>query len=110
MKLTKHIEEAKVLLEEAIAALADQDAKIQALPEDVSDEERSFHEGLFQARQDDVNRRRKALERLIAIEEAKERVPPVGDEAAQVDPNVKHTLRMAGALNRLNIKESLVYS
>jgi HK97 family phage major capsid protein len=115
MKVTKHVEEARALLDEAIAALDDQDAKIQALPDDVSDEEREFHEALFAARQEDVDRRRAALERLIAIDEAKQRIPPTAEEQADGDVATEaaaryQAVRVARELNRVNVvREPLMY-
>lgn len=114
MRLTKHIEEARNLLDLAIAALDDQDAKIQALPEDASEEERAFHEGLFAARQEEVSRLRKSLERLIAIEEAKQKVPPMEDDNSKEGSagdglSMQNTLRMASSLGRVSVKESLIY-
>lgn len=115
MKLTKQVEEARSLLDEAIAAMDDQDAKIQALPEDVAEEERTFHEGLFEARQEDVTRRRKTLERLIAVDDAKNKVPPLAVEQegleADLDENGRRLARRtAGALARVGvIREPLVY-
>lgn len=113
MRLTKHIEEARNLLDMAIAALDDQDAKIQALPEDAAEEERAFHEGLFAARQEEVSRLRKSLERLIAIEEAKQKVPPLEEDKEQASAtdglSMQNTLRMASSLGRVSVKESLIY-
>lgn len=81
MKLTNQVEEARSLLDEAITRLDDQDAKIQALPDDAPAEEVEFQRALFGKFEDDVTRRRETVERLIAIQRAREAIPPVDTEA-----------------------------
>ena len=85
MKLTKQIEEARGLLEEAVQNLDDQDAKIQSLPDNTRTEEHDFHLALFEELKEEVTRRRQTLERLIAISRARSEIPPLetddeGDE------------------------------
>jgi len=80
MKLTNQVEEARSLLEEAIVRLDDQDAKIQALPDDAPDEDREFQRALFEKFEEDVTRRRETVERLIAIQRARETIPPAEDD------------------------------
>jgi len=89
MKLTKEITEARELLDGAIRALDEEDAKIQALPDNTSDEERDFHASLFLSLKEDVDRARETLERLIAIQEARAAIPPViGQPETTTTPNV----------------------
>jgi len=85
VKLTTQVEEARTLLEESIERLDEQDVKIQALPDDTPDEEREFHGGLFAKYQEDVSRRRETLERLIAIQKARETIPPLEDDGGEGD-------------------------
>lgn len=106
MKLTKHIEEARALLDESIKAMDEQDSKIQALPDDCPEEERLFHENLFEARQEDVTRRRKELERLIALEEARMKVPTVNNDDDDDPPRGMTASRR----ERLRVEEPLVYT
>lgn len=80
MKLTTQVEEARALLSEAVERLDDQDAKIQALPDDTPDEEREFQRALFEKFTDDVTRRRETVERLIAIQRAREAIPPAEED------------------------------
>lgn len=100
MKLTNQVEEARKLLEDAIERLDDQDAKIQALPEDTADEEREFQRALFDKFTEDVTRRRETVERLIAIQRARETVPPVKEEPKDEE---------ARARARLQVEEPPVY-
>src|SRR3972149_11972696 len=80
MKLTNQVEEARSLLEEAIVRPDDQDAKIQALPDDAPDEDREFQRALFEKFEEDVTRRKETVERLIAIQRARETIPPAEDD------------------------------
>lgn len=80
MKVTKNVEEARKFLADAIESMEEQETKIQALPDDVSDEERDFHKALFDTRTDDVARARETLERLLALQEARKTVPPDSED------------------------------
>jgi HK97 family phage major capsid protein len=80
MKLTKQIEEARSLVEESVQNLDDQDAKIQSLPDNTRQEEHEFHLALFDELKEEVTRRRLTLERLIAIQKARDTIPPLEDE------------------------------
>lgn len=83
MKVTTQIEEARNQHAAAIEQMDDQDAKIQALPDDTPDEERKFHLALFEKRQEEAERWAETLERLVAIQRAKGLVPgDKTDEAA----------------------------
>lgn len=64
------VEDAQRLLDEAIARLEEQDDKMRSLPEDTPDEERSFHDGLFEKYEADVSRRQRELERQMSIQKA----------------------------------------
>lgn len=103
MKLTTQVEEARRLLEESIERMDDQDAKIQALRDDTADEEREFQSALFHKFEEDVTRRRETVERLIAIQRARDTVPPVEDENAHLPAEER------AARARLEVKEPLVY-
>jgi HK97 family phage major capsid protein len=106
MRLTKNIEEARTLLAHAVDELEKQDAKIQALEDDAPQEDVDFQRGLFEKFAENVEKRREAVERLIAIERARTTIPPSEDEPAPDDEgggdNGKRT-RISG------IKEPLTY-
>lgn len=91
-KVTKSIEEARDLLDKSIQEMDDWDAKIQALPDDTKDEERSFHAATFERIQEDVKRQRETLERLIAVRDARETVPAPdeGDGDDGDEPEMRH--------------------
>jgi HK97 family phage major capsid protein len=80
MKLTTEVEEARQLLEEAIERMDTQDAKIQALPDDAPDEDVEFQRALFEKFERDVKSRTETVERLIAIQRARDAIPPVEPE------------------------------
>src|SRR3990172_5331300 len=80
MKLTNQVEEARELLEESIVRMDDQDAKIQALHDDTDDTEVEFQRALFEKFEADVKRRTETVERLIAIQRAREAIPPAEDD------------------------------
>lgn len=101
MKLTKQIEEARTLLDSAIAAMDEQDVKIQSLPEDPSPEEVAFHEEVFKSRKADVTRLRGTLERLIDIEEARKSVPSATVEDDAVTDKKRDLIKVG--------REPLVY-
>lgn len=99
MRFTKEVDEARGLVDKAVEELDERDAKIQALPEDTPDEERKFHEDGFKAQQEVVRRRTDALERLIAIQTARETIPPVRDQGDEKDAKRE----------RVTVNEPLVY-
>ncbi len=80
MRLTKNVDEARTLLADAIERLEDQDAKIQALDDDSPEEDVNFQRGLFEKFTEDVEKRREAVERLIAIQRAHETIPSPEDD------------------------------
>lgn len=85
MRVTSQIEEARQLHADAIEKMNDQDTKIQALPEDTPQAERDFHLGLFGAFKAEAERNAETLERLVAIQRAKDLIPSDGEvvEAAE---------------------------
>ncbi len=74
-QVTTQIVDAERLHKEAIERMDEQDTKIQALPEDVKQEERDFHTALFAKFEADAQRAAETLERLVAIQRAKNVVP-----------------------------------
>lgn len=80
MKETRQILDARDELEEALRLMDDADTKIQSLPADVSEEERDFHKNTFKRAEGNVAEAREKLERAIAIQKAREAVPPMGDD------------------------------
>jgi len=80
MKETRAILDAREEVEEALKLLDEADTKIQSLPADVSEEERDFHKNTFARAEAAVKEAREKLERSIAIQKAREAVPPMGDE------------------------------
>jgi HK97 family phage major capsid protein len=75
MRITTQIEEAQRLHSEAIERMDEQDTKIQALPDDIADDERKFHRGLFEKYEREAERAAETLERLVAIEAARANRP-----------------------------------
>lgn len=80
MKETRAILDAREEVEEALKLLDEADTKIQGLPADASDEEREFHKNTFARAERNVAEAREKLERAIAIQKAREAVPPLGDD------------------------------
>lgn len=80
MKETRAILDAREELEEALRLMDDADTKIQGLPADASEEERAFHKNTFTRAEANVAEAREKLERAIAIQKAREAVPPMGDD------------------------------
>lgn len=119
MKLTKQVDEAKGLLDQAIEDLSDEDAKIQALPDDVDEKEHEFHMARFDSLKGEVTRRTQTLERLVAIQEAREGIPALNDDdgdddgddgdAGKVASRGVARLGLNGGGGRLRVKESMVY-
>lgn len=111
MKLTKQVEEARRNLEDAIEALDDQDARIQALPENTAKEESDFHLERFKELHDEVERRRGVVERLIAITEARSNIPREDDDdddaSADGGSGEGRSRKPAG---HTRVKEALVYT
>jgi len=73
----------------------EQDAKIQALPEDTPEEERGFHAALFAKYQEEAERRAETLERLVAIQEARSKVP-THEKADDDEPEARKQIRVVG--------------
>lgn len=91
-------------LEDALKLLDDADIKIQALSADTPDEERDFHKAVFERAQKTVDHAGEKLERAIAIQKAKEAIPPMADE----DPTEEEQ-RKGFAAGTLRVKEPLTY-
>lgn len=94
MRLTNQVEEAQRLLEESIERMDDQDAKIQALPDDTHDEVRDLERAIFDKLKDEARTSRERVERLIAIQHARETIPvreETKDEEGNSRPPVKVT-------------------
>lgn len=80
MTETRAVIAAREELAEALKVLDESDTKIQALAPETPDEERDFHKASFERAEALVSHAREKLERQIAIQIAKEAVPPVIDE------------------------------
>jgi HK97 family phage major capsid protein len=80
IRITSQIEEARTKHAEAIEKMEEADAKLQALPDDATDEERTFHSGYFTKCVRDAERWAETIERLVAIEEARQTIPPATDD------------------------------
>lgn len=102
MKITTQIEEAEGNLKAAIEAMEDQDAAIQALPDDTAAETVEFNGSLFEKRQEDVKQANATLQRLIAISEARQSIPPIKDEGEEAETQ--------NGGKRLTVAEPMVYS
>src|SRR4051812_35178100 len=75
-RLTKLEQEAREAYEDAVEKLDEQDSRIQALPEDCPEEERTFHAALFEKLEEDSIRRKETWERQVALTKARLSVPP----------------------------------
>lgn len=80
MKETRAILDAREELEEALRLMDEADTKIQGLAADVLEDERHFHKNTFKRAEANVAEAREKLERAIAIQKAREAVPPMGDD------------------------------
>src|SRR3990167_684840 len=101
MKETRAIVDARTELDEALALLDEADTKIQGLPGDTSDEEREFHKNTFKRAEANVSEAREKLERGIAIQRAREAIPPLdGDETRELEKEGR---------KRLSVSEPLTY-
>lgn len=101
MTETRAVIAAREELDEALKVLDEADTKIQALAPETPDEEREFHAASFKRAEVLVSHAREKLERQIAIQLAKEAVPPVLDEDA-----AEERKRPAGSVS---VKEPLTY-
>ena len=91
MKITTQIDEAKRLHQNAIERMDEQDIKIQALPDDATGEERALHKSLFDKYQTESVRAAETLERLVAIQQAKD-VVPAAPEVVQAEERQRVTV------------------
>ncbi len=84
-QVTSQIEEAKALHQKAIERMDDADTKIQSLPDDADREEREFHTSNFEKCEAAAKRAAETLERLVAIQKAKDVVPaaPIVEQAEE---------------------------
>jgi len=96
MKLTKRIEEARQRHDEAISALEEYGAKIDALPDDTKQDERDFHGEVLAALEEKTAKALEKLEREVAFQKAREASAFVmGDGGVKVGEEEK-TYRPAG--------------
>lgn len=105
MKVTTQLEEARSIHQEYLERLADQDAKIQALPDDTPGEEAEFHRSLFDKIKGDVDRAAETMERLEAIERARRQVPP----AVTVSTDTDTAANTAANTQLTQVREPLTY-
>jgi HK97 family phage major capsid protein len=103
MKETRAIVDARTEVDEALKLLDEADTKIQGLPADVSDDERDFHKNTFERAKANAAEAREKLERAIAIQKAREAVPPMGDDS----PSESDTRE--GFKSRITVDEPLTY-
>lgn len=78
--LTKLEREAKENYELAVQKMDEQDSRIQALSDDIDEDERKFQNALFDKLQEDAERARGTWERQIALRKARESVPVIRSE------------------------------
>jgi HK97 family phage major capsid protein len=75
MKITSQIEEARKLHGDSVEKMEEWDAKLQALPEDASDEELRFTKECFDKSKREAQRCAETMDRLVSIAEARQIVP-----------------------------------
>lgn len=105
MTETRAVISAREELDEALKVLDEADTKIQALAPETPDEEREFHSASFERAETLVAHAREKLERQIAIQLAKEAVPPVLAE----DDEEERAAALKGKTRISGIKEPLTY-
>lgn len=79
MKLTNQVEEAIALHDAAVGRMDDQDAKIQALPDDTNEEVRELEAAIFERLEADAKSCAERVKRLKAIQTARESIPVQND-------------------------------
>ena len=105
IRVTSQIDEAQRNHAESIEKMEEADAKLQALPDDATDEERTFHADYFDKCKRDEKRWAETHDRLVAIAEARQTIPPVDDDESVDEP----TRRSAGSA-RVSVKgEPMTY-
>jgi HK97 family phage major capsid protein len=102
MTETRAIISAREELYEALQVLDEADTKIQALAPETPDEEREFHKASFERAEKLVAHAREKLERQIAIQLAKEAVPPALSEEDE-------ERAVAGGKKSIQVTEPLTY-
>lgn len=109
LRITSQISEAQRQHAEAIEKMEEADAKLQALPDDITDEERQFHADYFTRCKREAERYAETIERLVAIAEARH-VVPLADEGDD-EPAENGEQRSNGARqSRVSVKgEPLTY-
>ena len=80
MKETRSILDAREEVDESLRLMDEADLKIQSLVANASDEEREFHANGFERAKAAYNEAVQKLERAIAIQKAREAIPPMGDD------------------------------
>lgn len=85
MKETRAILDAREEVEDALKLMDEADTKVQSLPAEVSDEERNFHKASFERAKANVKEATEKLERAIALQKAREAVPPLSDDGEPGD-------------------------
>lgn len=103
IRITSQITEARDRHAEAIEKMEEADAKLQALPDDAEQEERDFHQGYFDKCVRDEKRWSETVERLVAIEEARQKVTPTDDDLTDDEPAPQRRTP------RVQINEKLTY-
>lgn len=103
MKESRAVVAAREEFEDALKLLDESDSKIQSLASDTPEAERDFHKAAFERAEATVAQAREKLERAIAIQKARESVPPLGDDDPSEDKEFKSSVRISG------IKEPLTY-
>lgn len=107
IRVTSQIEEAQRNHAESIEKMEEADAKLQALPDDATEEERKFHSDYFERCKRDEKRWAETHERLVAIAEARQTIPPAADD--DDDPDVQ-TRQARNGSPRVSVKgEPLTY-
>lgn len=110
--LTKLEREAKENYERAVEKMDEQDSRIQALPDDIDEDERQFQSALFDKLREDADRARSTWERQIALRKARETVPvrTEGDDEGDDEGERTPRTRIERERQRISgIKEPLVY-
>ena len=86
MRVTEKIQRLQQLHEDAIKSMEEHRQKMEELAEDVPEEEVEFYEAVFRKHEETVERRRKELERQIAVDKAWQDLPQLkGSESDEDD-------------------------
>jgi HK97 family phage major capsid protein len=104
--VTKLEAEARAAYEAAVEKLDEQDSRIQALPENIDDTEREFHNAVFADLAEEVARAKETWERQTAIAKARRAVAPASND----EEDERNYARPTGGKHEVTYRQDRDYS